>query len=74
MDKYALMKRFHYDLRLQVYMYDFMYVNPETMAEEEYFPYTKYMLQTTIEFQLQENPQSIYFDLFIYVHNIISYI
>ena len=37
MNKYEQMKRFNYDLRLQVYMYDFMYVYTETMAEEEYF-------------------------------------
>ena len=32
MDKYAKMKRFHYDRRLQFYMYSFMYVDPETLA------------------------------------------
>ena len=32
MDKYAQMKRFNYDLQIQVYKYGFMYVNPETMA------------------------------------------
>ena len=37
MDKYALMKRFHYDHQLQVYMYDFMYVGLETTQEEYYF-------------------------------------
>ena len=31
MDKYAQMKRFRHDQRLQVYMYDFIYVDPETM-------------------------------------------
>ena len=35
MDKYAPKKRFHYDLRLQVYMYDLIYVYPETMTEED---------------------------------------
>ena len=40
-DKYAQIKSFHYDYQLQVYMYNFMYVDPETMAEEEYFPSTK---------------------------------
>ena len=34
------MKRFHYDHRLQVYMYSFMYVDPEIMIEEDYFPST----------------------------------
>ena len=35
------LKRFCRDLRLQVYMYDFMYVDPETIPGEEYFPATK---------------------------------
>ena len=37
MDKYAQMKRFHYDHQLQVYMYAFMYVDLEIMEEEDYF-------------------------------------
>ena len=37
-DTYVQMKRFNYDPQPQVYMYVFMYVDPETMAEEEYFP------------------------------------
>ena len=41
MDKYALMKRCHCDLQLQVYMYDFKYIDNKTMADEDYFPYTK---------------------------------
>ena len=35
------MKRFHHDRRLQVYMYDFMYPDPETMPVEDHFPATK---------------------------------
>ena len=38
---------FNLDHRLQVYMYAFMYVDTETMAEEEYFPSTKHLFQTT---------------------------
>ena len=41
MDKYAQMKGCHYDHRLQVYMYAFMYVSPNILEEEEYFPTTK---------------------------------
>ena len=41
MDKYEHMKRFHHDLQLQVYMYDFMYVDTETITMEDYFPDTK---------------------------------
>ena len=40
-DEYALLKRFHYDLWLQDYMYDFMYVYSETMSVGDYFSATK---------------------------------
>ena len=33
-DRYAQMKRFHYYRWVQVYMYDFMYTDTETMEEE----------------------------------------
>ena len=35
------MKRYYYYCRLQVYMYDFMYVDTDTMTEEYCFPDTK---------------------------------
>ena len=35
------MKRFHHERRLQVYMYDFMYVYPEKIPVEYHFPATK---------------------------------
>ena len=41
MYKYAQLKRFHHERRLQVYMYDFMYVYPETIPEEGHFTATK---------------------------------
>ena len=41
MDKYAHMKRSYHDLWLQVYIYPFMYVKPETIPEEETFPATR---------------------------------
>ena len=31
MDKYAQLKRFNHDCQTQVYIYDFMYVDPGTM-------------------------------------------
>ena len=34
------MKRYHHGHRLQFYMYYFMYMFPETMVDEEYFPET----------------------------------
>ena len=41
MDKYAQPKRLDQDHRLQVYMYAFIYVYPETMPVDEHFPATK---------------------------------
>ena len=41
MDKYDLLKIFHHGHRLQVYMYDLMYVDPETIPVVDYFPATK---------------------------------
>ena len=38
MDKYAQLERFHNFRQLQVYMYDFMYVDPETNTVEDHFP------------------------------------
>ena len=35
------MKRFHHGGRLQVYMHDFVYVDPDTMTVEDHFPATK---------------------------------
>ena len=34
------MKRFNYNRQLQFCMYDFMNIDPQTMAEEDYFPAT----------------------------------
>ena len=41
MDKYSQLKRFHHDHQLLVYIYAFMYVDPETMSVEDHFPATK---------------------------------
>ena len=41
MDEYAQLKRFHRDFWLQVYIYAFIYVDPNTMPVEGYFPATK---------------------------------
>ena len=40
MDKYAQLKRFHCDLQLEVYMYAFMYVDPQKIPAEDHFPAT----------------------------------
>ena len=41
MDKYTQLKIFLYDHQLQVYIYAFMYVDPETIPVKDPFPYTK---------------------------------
>ena len=40
MDKYAQLKRFYHDRRLQVYMYAFMHVDYEKMSVEDHFTAT----------------------------------
>ena len=35
------MKKYHHDLWIPVNMYNFIYMHPEIMAEEEYFPPTR---------------------------------
>ena len=42
------MKIFQHDFWLQVYMYYFMYVDPETMSEDYYSKYTKTSVENTI--------------------------
>ena len=44
-DKYAQIESFYHDSRIQVYMYAFVYVDPETMVEKEYFKATKRFVQ-----------------------------
>ena len=41
MYKYAQLMGFQQDRRLQFYMYDFMYVDPQTMPTEDHFPAIK---------------------------------
>ena len=51
-DKYAQLKRIHHDRRLQVYMYYFMYADPDTIPVEDYFTSKKRLLKTKIKCQL----------------------
>ena len=41
MDKYAQTKKCPHDRQIQIYMYSFMSVDPETITVEEYFSDTK---------------------------------
>ena len=45
MDKYAQMKRFHHDRWLQVYIYVFMFIFPETIPDDPYFPDKKIYIE-----------------------------
>ena len=45
MDKYAQLKRFNHDQRLQVYMYAFMYVDTQTVPVEDHFPAAKIFVE-----------------------------
>ena len=74
MDKYTLIKRYHYDRRLKIYMHAIMYVDPETMAEEDYFPAKKYFLQTIRNFQLHDQSQNTGLDLVTHIQRVMSYI
>ena len=47
MNKYAQTKRFNYDRQLQIFMYDFMYFYPDTMAKGRFFQIKKYLVLTT---------------------------
>ena len=40
MDKYAPMNKFQHDCWIQLYMYDLMYIDTDTMANEYHFPAT----------------------------------
>ena len=41
MDKYAQIDIFHHDQNHQVYMYAFMYIDTNTISEEDYFQATR---------------------------------
>ena len=41
MGKYAQLKGFHHNFRLQVYIHSFRYVDPEIISVEDYFLATK---------------------------------
>ena len=45
MGKYTLMKRFHNYRWLQVFTYDFMYVDNKTVTEEDYLPSTSFIFE-----------------------------
>ena len=72
MYKYAQLKRFHHDCLLQILMHAFMYVDTQTMPEDDHLLPLKHLLGTTRKFQLQEQYQIIGWDLVTYVQKIMS--
>ena len=72
MDKYSKLKRFHNDCRLQLYMYAFVYVDPETIRVEDNFPATKTLCELQENFNSGTSPQNVGLDLVAYVHKIMS--
>ena len=74
MDKYALMKMFNHDRRLQSYMYVVISVDPETIIVEDYFPTTNKFVENTRNFQLQYQYQNIGLDSVSYIQKIMSLI
>ena len=59
MDKYAQLERFNHDLRLKVCIYDFMYVDTETIPVEDYFQIQKHLLITTINVNSRTSPKTL---------------
>ena len=59
MDIYAQLSRIHHDHKLQIFMYDFMYVDRNTMPQEDNFTDKKNLLITTRKFQLQDQYQNL---------------
>ena len=55
-DKYAQIKRFHYDRWLQVYMNAFIYVDTEIIEEDEYLPATKCFV---VNYKRSSSPASV---------------
>ena len=46
MIRYKQLKRFHHNRLFQFYMYDFMYVDPETIYQEDYFLATRTFVES----------------------------
>ena len=72
MVKYAQIKKFHRECRLQVYMYSFMYVDPEAILEDYRFPATRFFSKNTRTFKLHYQCQNIGLNLVTSVYNIMS--
>ena len=68
MGKSAQLKRFHHDCRLQVYIYSFVYVDPETMPVGYHFPATKHFVDS---YKKMSNPGPVpkHWLIFFYIRS-----
>ena len=74
MEKYALIKIFHHDPQIQVYMYYFMYVYPETIKRRTNYQIPEDMMRTTRKGKLLDQYQNILLGLITFFQKIISLI
>ena len=65
MDRYTQLKRFHHERRLQVYMYDFMYIGPRKMQVEDHHPFKKSIFVNHEKMSTQGSVPKIVLDLVI---------
>ena len=70
--KYSQLKIFHSDDQLQVYMYAFMYVDPETFSVEDHFPAKKVFFLNNTKMATPGIVQKIGLGLVTYVKKIMS--
>ena len=56
MDKYAQLNRLHHDRQLQVYMYSFMYVDPQKIPVKENFVAT---LNVSVNYKKMSIPGTV---------------
>ena len=72
MYKYEQLKRFCHDHWHQVYMYDSIYVDLETVPVEDHISSAKNLLWTTRRCKTQDQSQNIALDLVTYAQKIMS--
>ena len=65
MNKYIQIKKFHHGCWFKVYIYNFMYIKPDTISEEEYLTATN-VFKTTRKGQILDQSQNIGLDLVAY--------
>ena len=72
MYKYVQMKHFHRNRRLQVHMYDFMYVDIQTIPAEDHFTATKIFVVKYKKISTTGTAPKHWLDVVAYVQKIMS--